>query len=71
MTTESWSISPSMPTGTERQYASGFSSTNSGYVFGGVNSDYLNDLWMFNEQSNQWVLNHLYPLLAEPDQAVW
>ncbi|MEX2379710.1 MAG: kelch repeat-containing protein [Vicingaceae bacterium] len=54
LNTESWSTVASMPQGEERQYANGFASDSFGYVFGGYDGSFLNDLWRYDPQSDQW-----------------
>ena len=54
MNTETWSTISSLPAGTERQYATGFSYNNYGFVFGGIGSDYFNDLWMYDPANGNW-----------------
>lgn len=51
---ESWSSVAAMPQGEGRQYANGFASDSFGFVFGGYNGNFLNDLWRYNPQSDQW-----------------
>jgi len=51
---ESWSTIAPMPEGEERQYASGFSNGEVGFVFGGVKENFLNDLWRYDPANNQW-----------------
>ena len=53
---ELWISVTSLPSGKERQYASGFSGNQNGYVFGGVNgSTLLNDLWEYDPLNDTWV----------------
>lgn len=56
LTTETWSNGVSLPSGEERQYASGFSHQGFGYIFGGINCSaaYLADFWKFNPATNSW-----------------
>ncbi len=55
MSLESWTTSAGLPQVEARQYASGFTSTTHGYVFGGVNgSGFLNDLWKYDPISDSW-----------------
>jgi N-acetylneuraminic acid mutarotase len=54
MNTETWVAINSLPAGTERQYATGFSYNNYGFVFGGIGSNYFNDLWMYDPQTGNW-----------------
>jgi N-acetylneuraminic acid mutarotase len=54
MITEAWATINSLPSGTERQYATGFSNNNFGFIFGGVGSVYYNDLWMYNPITGNW-----------------
>lgn len=55
MNTETWDTIAPLPLGMERQYATGFSYNNLGFVFGGINgSSYLNDLWMYDTATGNW-----------------
>jgi N-acetylneuraminic acid mutarotase len=54
MNTETWTTINSLPAGTERQYATGFSYNNFGFIFGGVGSVYYNDLWMYDPMTGNW-----------------
>ncbi len=54
MNTETWATINSLPAGTERQYATGFSSNNFGFIFGGLGSVYYNDLWMYDPITGNW-----------------
>lgn len=55
MSTDTWSTIASLPSGEERQYASGFSSATDGFIFGGLKSgDYLDDIWMYNPVNDNW-----------------
>lgn len=54
-TSEQWSNIAPLPQGKNRQYANGFASDSFGYVFGGINGAFLNDLWRYNPRSDQWV----------------
>src|SRR5690554_3393826 len=55
MQNDTWTEIASLPSGKERQYASGFSSTTHGFVFGGLqNANYLNDLWSYDPATDQW-----------------
>jgi N-acetylneuraminic acid mutarotase len=53
---ETWMEIASLPVGKERQYASGFSHSNDkGFVFGGYKgTNFLNDLWSYDPNTNQW-----------------
>lgn len=54
---EVWTNSiSSLPAGKERQYASAFSYSNNGYLFGGIdcNNNCLNDFWVYNSVINSW-----------------
>ncbi|HLP10417.1 MAG TPA: kelch repeat-containing protein [Flavobacteriales bacterium] len=52
---ETWSPIASMPAGSERQYACGFSDGHYGYVFGGLTgTTYLNDLYRYDTLTNSW-----------------
>ena len=63
LTTETWSNGVNLPSGQERQYATGFSFQGFGYVFGGINESaaYLNDCWKFNPQTNTWTMLPVFP----------
>jgi N-acetylneuraminic acid mutarotase len=53
--TEVWSPIAALPNGMERQYASGFSDGQYGYIFGGTSgNNYFNDLWQYNPSNNSW-----------------
>jgi N-acetylneuraminic acid mutarotase len=54
LTTEQWFPIASLPLGKERQYASSFSHNGKGYVFGGFNGAFLNDLWCYNPTNDSW-----------------
>jgi N-acetylneuraminic acid mutarotase len=56
LATETWSAIATMPSGMERQYASGFSMNGNGYIFGGINCGgvLFNDLWEYNPTTNTW-----------------
>ncbi len=56
-TSESWSNGmASLPVGKERQYATAFSYSNTGYMLGGINCSNvcLNDFWQYNSATNTW-----------------
>ena len=54
-TSEQWSLEGPLPSGKERQYATGFSDNLYGYVFGGINGNtYLNDLWRYETGAQSW-----------------
>ncbi len=56
MNSETWSTIATLPSGKERQYATGFSYSTVGYILGGINgSNYLNDLWQYNSITNTWI----------------
>jgi N-acetylneuraminic acid mutarotase len=56
LTTDTWTTSASMPNGTERQYACGFTDGIDGYVFGGEAGGIdLNDLWMYSPSLDGWM----------------
>ncbi|MBA3706407.1 MAG: T9SS type A sorting domain-containing protein [Bacteroidetes bacterium] len=59
--TDTWDTIASMPAGAERQYASSFSYSNLGFVFGGFNGAYLNDIWCYNPLLNTWVSKTALP----------
>lgn len=57
MLTENWETIAFLPLGKERQYASGFSYGNSGYVFGGLgNGQTFKDLWRYSSTTDSWEL---------------
>lgn len=57
-----WNSAPSLPMGTERQYATAWRYLNRGYVFGGIsNGKLLSDLWIFSLSSNQWKVDSSFP----------
>lgn len=62
MSTDQWTSIASMPSGEERQYASGFSSATHGYIFGGLKSgNYLKDIWMYDPTANNWSEKSVLP----------
>lgn len=53
--TEQWSTETSLPSGEERQYATGISNDSIGYIFGGTNgAQHFNDLWSFDPKTGNW-----------------
>jgi len=54
LNTETWIQVSSLPNGKERQYACAFSYANAGYIFGGIKSNVLNDLWRYDQANNSW-----------------
>lgn len=54
--TNIWGNMAGMPAGTERQYATAFSYSNTGYVLCGINcvNVCLNDMYMYNSATNTW-----------------
>ena len=53
--TYQWFSIAALPAGKERHYAAAFSTDFHGYLFGGYNGqDFLNDLWRYNPQLDQW-----------------
>ncbi len=55
MNSETWSSVSGLPIGKERQYSTGFSYLNIGYILGGINgANYLNDFWQFDATLNLW-----------------
>ena len=65
LTTETWSVCSSMPSGQQRQYSAGFSVNGKGYIFGGVNCSgvLFNDLWEYNSVTNGWIQKANMPAL--------
>lgn len=64
---ESWSYSmASLPAGKERQYATAFSYSNTGYVLGGINCSNvcLNDFWQYNTTTNSWSALPNFPAIG-------
>ncbi len=55
--TEIWSGMASLPINSERQYATGLSHNNMGYVLGGINCNNttLNDFWKYNPVTDLWL----------------
>lgn len=52
---DQWFDVASLPAGEERQYAAGFNSLEHGFIMGGFNgTDFLNDVWQYNPQTNTW-----------------
>jgi N-acetylneuraminic acid mutarotase len=54
MNTDSWDTIPALPAGNERQYANGFSDGIKGFISGGLNGSYLNDLWIYDPVTDTW-----------------
>ncbi|HEX8516424.1 MAG TPA: kelch repeat-containing protein [Bacteroidia bacterium] len=54
MSAGSWEAIAELPAGNERQYASGFSDGSRGFITGGVNGSYFNDLWIYDPVSDSW-----------------
>lgn len=56
LNSETWVTISSLPLDKERQYATGFSSTDGrGFIFGGVNgTNYLNDLLQYDPITDMW-----------------
>lgn len=54
--TETWSDGVNLPSGNERQYATGFAFDGKGYIFGGTNAngDALRDFWKFDPIMGSW-----------------
>ncbi|MCC6182818.1 MAG: T9SS type A sorting domain-containing protein [Bacteroidia bacterium] len=54
--TETWSVIASLPLGSERQYATGFSYNGLGYLLGGIDcsSICLNDFFEYSPSLNNW-----------------
>jgi len=70
MSTKQWTRISSLPSGEERQYASGFASSERGFVFGGVNAGtFLNDLWEYYPGSNTWLEKSSLPFLGRSGAA--
>lgn len=51
---ESWTPIAPMPPGNQRQYAAGFTDGEYGFVFGGTNGNYFNDLWRYHPSEDSW-----------------
>ncbi len=66
LTNETWSTGASLNIGKERQYASGFSHNNFGYLFGGIGPGamYFQDLMRFDPSTNSWQQMTLMPSLG-------
>ena len=55
MNTETWTTIAPLATGAERQYASGFSYSHLGFIFGGIDgANYMNDLYCYDTTNNSW-----------------
>lgn len=56
LSNETWFSIASLPTGSERQYATAFaSSTHKGFLFGGHDgANFLNDLWTYDPSTDSW-----------------
>lgn len=69
---ESWNSVSSLPEGEERQYATGFSDSSSGFIFGGVAGGvYKNDLWQYNPEWDEWNLLAPMPASGRSGSAVF
>ncbi|NEN25005.1 T9SS type A sorting domain-containing protein [Cryomorpha ignava] len=70
MNADTWEPIASLPDGNERQYASGFSSSTHGFVFGGVKGGvYLSDLWQYDPELNNWVEKSSLPAIGRSGSA--
>lgn len=58
---ENWTAISPLPKGANRQYANGFSSDSIAYLFGGFDSTFLNDLWAYYPNLDQWTLQPKLP----------
>ncbi len=59
---ESWLPIAQLPSGEERQYASGFAAQGKGFLFGGIRENtYLNNLWMYDPIANSWMAKAALP----------
>ncbi|TXI84362.1 MAG: T9SS type A sorting domain-containing protein [Crocinitomicaceae bacterium] len=67
LVTETWSDGVNLPTGNERQYATGFAFGGKGYIFGGTNSngDALRDFWKFDPSLGAWTPLPEFPGLGK------
>ncbi|MGZ3931564.1 MAG: Kelch repeat-containing protein, partial [Bacteroidia bacterium] len=54
LSNNTWSVAASLPAGQERQYACAVSYSGKGYLFGGYNGGYFNDLWCYDPALNSW-----------------
>jgi N-acetylneuraminic acid mutarotase len=62
MPADSWTPTTALPAGNERQYATGFSDGNSGFIALGQNgSTWFNDVWMYSPASNAWTARTALP----------
>jgi len=66
---ETWTAGVALPPGEERQYATAFSYGNSGFVFGGLDTTFLSDLWQFESSSQTWIPKAAIPGLGRADMA--
>jgi N-acetylneuraminic acid mutarotase len=68
--TNQWVNTAPLPSGAERQYASGFTLNASGYIFGGYNgTEYLNDLWRYDPSADVWFLEDSLPSFGRSGSA--
>lgn len=60
---ETWTGISSLPSGNERQYATGFSFNHNGYVLGGLNCSgaCLKDFWKYTVSTNSWLALSDFP----------
>ncbi len=62
LVSEQWFEITPLPANEGRQYATGFSFQNKGYVFGGYNgSNFLNDIWCYDPVTNVWSQKNALP----------
>ena len=70
MSNETWNAIDSLPFGSVRQYATGFSDNIYGYVFGGVNAGiYYNDLFMYDPTTGNWQTKTTMPATGRAGSA--
>lgn len=65
MTNDSWTPIAGLPSNEARQYANGFSSGNTGFIFGGLNgTGYLNDVWAYDPTADSWSIRTPMPAVG-------
>lgn len=61
---EQWDTISALPLGEERQYACGFASDSLGYIFGGYDGVFRNDLWQYQPANDLWLQKSPLPAVG-------